>query len=67
MASPWRRIVPGAIAAATLPRWQATRAASSRYGNPMFAEIDAAAAAFAEEHKLPGLVAGIVEEGRLSM
>ncbi|WP_422001852.1 serine hydrolase domain-containing protein [Reyranella sp.] len=31
----------------------------------MFADIDAASAAFAEEHKLPGLVAGIVEGGRL--
>jgi CubicO group peptidase (beta-lactamase class C family) len=31
----------------------------------MFAEIDAASAAFAEEHKLPGLVAGIVDQGRL--
>ncbi len=31
----------------------------------MFADIDAAAAAFAEEHKLPGLVAGIVQDGRL--
>jgi D-alanyl-D-alanine-carboxypeptidase/D-alanyl-D-alanine-endopeptidase len=31
----------------------------------MFADIDAASAAFAEEHKLPGLVAGIVQEGRL--
>jgi serine-type D-Ala-D-Ala carboxypeptidase/endopeptidase len=32
----------------------------------MFAEIDAASAAFAEEHKLPGLVAGIVDQGRLA-
>jgi serine-type D-Ala-D-Ala carboxypeptidase/endopeptidase len=31
----------------------------------MFAEIDAASAAFAEEHKLPGLVAGIVDQGQL--
>ncbi|MBY0318058.1 MAG: beta-lactamase family protein [Reyranella sp.] len=31
----------------------------------MFVEIDAAAAAFAEEHKLPGLVVGIVDQGRL--
>ncbi|HKP35114.1 MAG TPA: serine hydrolase domain-containing protein [Sphingomicrobium sp.] len=31
----------------------------------MFAEIDAASAAFAEEHKLPGLVAGIVDQGHL--
>ncbi|MBI2741886.1 MAG: beta-lactamase family protein [Rhodospirillales bacterium] len=31
----------------------------------MFVEIDAASAAFAEEHKLPGLVAGIVDQGRL--
>ena len=31
----------------------------------MFVEIDAAAAAFAEEHKLPGLVVGIVDGGRL--
>jgi CubicO group peptidase (beta-lactamase class C family) len=31
----------------------------------MFAEIDAASAAFAEEHRLPGLVAGIVDQGRL--
>lgn len=31
----------------------------------MFADIDAACAAFSEEHKLPGLVAGIVEQGRL--
>ncbi|WP_395711092.1 serine hydrolase domain-containing protein [Reyranella sp.] len=31
----------------------------------MFAEIDAACAAFSEEHKLPGLVAGIVDKGRL--
>jgi CubicO group peptidase (beta-lactamase class C family) len=31
----------------------------------MFAEIDAASAAFAEEHKLPGLVAGIVDQGSL--
>ena len=31
----------------------------------MFVEIDAAAAAFAEEHELPGLVAGIVDQGRL--
>lgn len=32
----------------------------------MFVEIDAASAAFAEEHKLPGLVAGIVDQGRLA-
>lgn len=31
----------------------------------MFAEIDSASAAFAEEHKLPGLVAGIVDQGKL--
>lgn len=31
----------------------------------MIADIDAASAAFAQEHKLPGLVAGIVQEGRL--
>lgn len=31
----------------------------------MFAKIDAASAAFAEKHKLPGLVAGIVDQGRL--
>ena len=31
----------------------------------MFVEIDAATAAFAEEHELPGLVAGIVDQGRL--
>jgi CubicO group peptidase (beta-lactamase class C family) len=31
----------------------------------MFAEIDAASAAFAKEHKLPGMVAGIVDQGRL--
>lgn len=31
----------------------------------MFAEIDAASAAFAAEHKLPGLVAGVVDRGRL--
>ena len=31
----------------------------------MFDEIDTASAAFAEEHKLPGLVAGIVDQGRL--
>jgi serine-type D-Ala-D-Ala carboxypeptidase/endopeptidase len=31
----------------------------------MFVEIDAASAAFAEEHKLPGLIAGIVDQGRL--
>ena len=31
----------------------------------MFAEIDAASAAFAEQYKLPGLVAGIVDQGRL--
>lgn len=31
----------------------------------MFAEIDAALAAFAEEQQIPGLVAGIVQDGRL--
>ena len=31
----------------------------------MLADIDAACAAFSEEHELPGLVAGLVEEGRL--
>ena len=31
----------------------------------MFDEIDTASAAFAEEHKLPGLVAGVVDQGRL--
>ena len=31
----------------------------------MFAEIDAASGAFAEKNKLPGLVAGIVDGGRL--
>jgi CubicO group peptidase (beta-lactamase class C family) len=31
----------------------------------MFADIDAACAAFSEEHKIPGLIAGIVGEGRL--
>ena len=31
----------------------------------MFSEVDAAAAAFAGEHKLPGLVAGVVDQGRL--
>jgi len=31
----------------------------------MFVEVDAASAAFAEAHKLPGLVAGIVDQGRL--
>ncbi len=31
----------------------------------MFAEIDAACAAFAEEQQIPGLVAGIVQQGRL--
>jgi D-alanyl-D-alanine-carboxypeptidase/D-alanyl-D-alanine-endopeptidase len=31
----------------------------------MFAEIDAAAAAFAGEHALPGLVVGIVDGGKL--
>ena len=32
----------------------------------MFAEIDTALAAFAEEHEIPGLVAGIVQDGRLA-
>lgn len=32
----------------------------------MFAEIDAALAAFAEEQQIPGLVAGIVQDGRLA-
>lgn len=32
----------------------------------MFAEIDRALAAFAEEQQIPGLVAGIVQEGRLA-
>jgi D-alanyl-D-alanine-carboxypeptidase/D-alanyl-D-alanine-endopeptidase len=40
-------------------------ATPTRYGGPMFVEIDAASAAFAEEHKLPGLVVGIVDQGRL--
>ncbi len=31
----------------------------------MFVEIDAASAAFAQAHKLPGLVVGIVDQGRL--
>ena len=30
-----------------------------------FAEIDAACAAFAQQHNIPGLVAGIVQGGRL--
>ena len=40
-------------------------AVAAAYGRRMFTDIDAASAAFAEEHKLPGLVAGIVQEGRL--
>ncbi|MGQ0581017.1 MAG: serine hydrolase domain-containing protein [Reyranella sp.] len=32
----------------------------------MFAEIDTALAAFAEEQQIPGLVAGIVQDGRLA-
>ena len=35
------------------------------YGEAMFAEIDAACAAFAEQEKIPGLAAGIVQDGRL--
>lgn len=38
---------------------------ASRHGGAMLAEIDAASAAFAGEHKRPGLVAGIVDQGRL--
>jgi CubicO group peptidase (beta-lactamase class C family) len=45
--------------------WQATDAAGARYGAVMFAEIEAAVAAFAEEHKLPGVVVGVVDQGRL--
>ena len=38
---------------------------AARYGMAMFADIDAACAAFSEEHELPGLIAGIVDKGRL--
>jgi len=35
------------------------------YPAPVFAEIDAACAAFAEQEQIPGLALGIVQEGRL--
>lgn len=44
---------------------EGTRAAKPRYSDPMLTGIDAASAAFAAEHRLPGLVAGIVDRGRL--
>ena len=45
--------------------WYDTPMSDPEYPATVFAEIDAACAAFAEQERIPGLALGIVQEGRL--